>query len=558
MEFETTMAEKDATPEALFTAGTIAGELDDASRQQAAWDRLRQEFPDHALAQLAALELARAAYKLSEYEEAVTLAGAATKSEELRGEAYVLMGEAELKLKRFGAALRALEAAAAGIGRPPQPLELARSALAKEERGQWPEALKRYERVATESPDATLGRWAREAMLALGKSRFWHGDLEIALDVFRRANSPAPADPSQEGKFWEAETLFRLKRYAEAQAAYEVVAAHAPSPLAPEAVYGLALLELELRRPEPAVRSFRRLLETWPEHTLAADATFAIARTLAELGRYDEAVPFLAAFTTQYPRHEHAADARYLLKLTTAQSPETVQPLPGETWAEAGRETISVDATDFPFSRYLQDVERQIGEKWAPRGRSAESRVVAVLEIGRGGDLRHATLERGSGDAAYDQDVLRAINRAMPFPPLPKGFDQPLIRIHVGLTPPASTPMAGARGVVEGEPIPLDTKDPKFSSYFRTLRRQIKERWRYPREAADKNIQGQVVMEFGIAKDGQLDHVTVRSSSGADVLDSQAVMAVRLASPFPAVPDQIGPAGIPVLAVFKYVIEGAR
>ncbi|PYM04708.1 MAG: hypothetical protein DMD82_13610 [Candidatus Rokuibacteriota bacterium] len=558
MEYQTTMAEKNATAVALFTAGTIAGELDDAGRQEEAWNRLRQEFPDHELAQVAALELARAAYKLSRYEEAVTLAGAATKSAELRGEAYVLMGEAELKLKRFGAALRALEAAAVGIGRPPQPIELARSALTKEERGQWPEALKRYERVATESPDATLARWAREAMLALGKSRFWHGDLEMALDVFRRANSPAPADPFQEAKFWEAEALFRLKRYAEAEAAYEAVAARAPSPLAPEAVYGLALLELELRRPEPAVRSFRRLLETWPENTLAADATFAIARTLAELGRYDEAVPFLAAFTTRYPRHEHAADARYLLKLTTAQSPETVQPLPGETWADAGRETISADATDFPFSRYLQDVERQIGERWAPHRRSVETRVVAVLEIGRGGDLRHAALERGSGDAAYDQDVLRAINRATPFPPLPGGFDQPLIRIHVGLTPPASTPMAGARGVVEGEPIPLDTKDPKFRAYFRTLRRQIKERWRYPREAADKNIQGQVVLEFGIAKDGQLDHVTVRSSSGADVLDDHAVMAVRLASPFPAVPDQIGPAGIPVLVIFEYVIGGAR
>ena len=163
-----------------------------------------------------------------------------------------MMGEAELKLKRFRAALRALEAAAVGIGRSPQPIELARAALTKEERGQWPEALKRYERVATESPDATLARWAREAMLALGKSRFWHGDLEMALDVFRRANSPAPADPFQEAKFWEAEALFRLKRYAEAEAAYEAVAARAPSPLAPEAVYGLALLELELRRPEPA------------------------------------------------------------------------------------------------------------------------------------------------------------------------------------------------------------------------------------------------------------------------------------------------------------------
>ncbi len=148
--------------------------------------------------------------------------------------------------------------------------------------------------------------------------------------------------------------------------------------------------------------------------------------------------------------------------------------------------------------------------------------------------------------------------------------------------PPASAPSAGAQGAgpsgdrlaalrprspggglrdgragVEGEPIPLDTKDPKMQDYFERLRRAIKEKWSYPREAAEKNLGGQLVLEFGIAKDGQLRFVELRRSSGVAVLDDYAMNAVKLASPFPRIPDEMSRSGIPVLAVFNYIIEGS-
>jgi periplasmic protein TonB len=117
--------------------------------------------------------------------------------------------------------------------------------------------------------------------------------------------------------------------------------------------------------------------------------------------------------------------------------------------------------------------------------------------------------------------------------------------------------LTGGRSGIEGEPVPLDTKDPKFSDYFERLRRAIKEKWSYPREAADKNIGGQLVLEFGIAKDGQLRFIELRRSSGVVVLDDYAVNAVKLASPFPPIPDEMSRTGIPVVAVFNYIIEGS-
>jgi len=117
--------------------------------------------------------------------------------------------------------------------------------------------------------------------------------------------------------------------------------------------------------------------------------------------------------------------------------------------------------------------------------------------------------------------------------------------------------LVGGRGGIEGEPIPLDTKDPKFGDYFERLRRAIQEKWLYPREAAEKNIGGQLVLEFGIARDGQLRFIELRRSSGVVVLDDYAINAVKLASPFPPIPDGIGRSGIPVVAVFNYIIEGS-
>jgi len=61
------------------------------------------------------------------------------------------------------------------------------------------------------------------------------------------------------------------------------------------------------------------------------------------------------------------------------------------------------------------------------------------------------------------------------------------------------------RGGIEGEPIPLDSPDPRYSDYFDRVRRMIKERWGYPcvkngdtRECEYKTTA--LVVEFGIAR----------------------------------------------------------
>jgi TolA-binding protein len=157
-----------------------------------------------------------------------------------------------------------------------------------------------------------------QATLLLGRTRLVLGEPERALESFRRLRAIATLPAQQlEGRFWEAESLYRLKQYAAARSAYDdVFGKDATSPLAPEALYGLGLSDLELRKPEAAIKAFRELLTNWPDHAQAGSATFYQAQALFELKRYTEALPLLTSFEGKYPKHKLAPDAQYLLGAT--------------------------------------------------------------------------------------------------------------------------------------------------------------------------------------------------------------------------------------------------
>ncbi len=176
----------------------------------------------------------------------------------------------------------------------------------------YPVARRTLERFVAQYPsDRRLPR----ATMMLGKARLALNDPQSALEAFTRAPSglTAPAD-LLEAKLWQAEALFRLKRFAEARTTYdEVVRTDAASPLGPEALYGVARSDLELKHLEPAVTALRDFLTTWPEHAQAPAATLELARALIELKRAGEAQALLTPFATKYPNARQIPDAQFLL-----------------------------------------------------------------------------------------------------------------------------------------------------------------------------------------------------------------------------------------------------
>ncbi len=118
---------------------------------------------------------------------------------------------------------------------------------------------------------------------------------------------------------------------------------------------------------------------------------------------------------------------------------------------------------------------------------------------------------------------------------------------------------------IEGEPIPLDSTDPKYNDYLDRVRRMIKEKWGYP--CVKDSMTGhcdyksaRLVIVFGILKDGRVPMLEIAQQSGYGVYDDYAANAIRLASPFPPVPASLmatvkpGSTGVRIVAAFQYVL----
>ncbi|MBI5749648.1 MAG: energy transducer TonB [Nitrospinae bacterium] len=100
--------------------------------------------------------------------------------------------------------------------------------------------------------------------------------------------------------------------------------------------------------------------------------------------------------------------------------------------------------------------------------------------------------------------------------------------------------------------IPLDTKEIKYNSYFDSIKRKISSVWRYPDEAMSQGIKGSVVLRFSISREGALLDTMLLSSTNYKVLDEEAVRAVKTASPFDKIPDDIDKNQLNIIATFSY------
>jgi TonB family protein len=122
------------------------------------------------------------------------------------------------------------------------------------------------------------------------------------------------------------------------------------------------------------------------------------------------------------------------------------------------------------------------------------------------------------------------------------------------------------RGGIEGDPVPLDSSDERYSEYLEQVRRRIKEKWGFPcvRTAGGcDHYTTSLDVQFGILKDGRVQFVDVVKASDHAIYDEYAVNAIRLAQPFPPVPPAMmsamraGSTGLAISARFSYVVESS-
>lgn len=101
-------------------------------------------------------------------------------------------------------------------------------------------------------------------------------------------------------------------------------------------------------------------------------------------------------------------------------------------------------------------------------------------------------------------------------------------------------------------PISINTKDPLYVSYFNKIKQTIEQQWEYPEMALRYGLQGRLALEFTITGSGQLEGLRLIRSSGSQLLDEEALRAIKAAAPFPPIPTWIKPVPLLISASMEY------
>jgi TonB family protein len=102
------------------------------------------------------------------------------------------------------------------------------------------------------------------------------------------------------------------------------------------------------------------------------------------------------------------------------------------------------------------------------------------------------------------------------------------------------------------ETISLDTKDERYSSYAALIKGALAKHWDYPLQARNNLIEGRLLVLFSLARSGHLKEIKVLTPSGFNILDSEAIRAIRSAAPFPPFPESVKVTKLNVMANFDY------
>jgi protein TonB len=122
-----------------------------------------------------------------------------------------------------------------------------------------------------------------------------------------------------------------------------------------------------------------------------------------------------------------------------------------------------------------------------------------------------------------------------------------------GLSSARSSPDFFPDGDVEEAVVDMNTREDRFYNYLLHIKQKIQGVWVYPSVAARSGLGGSLVVEFLIAKTGDLLEVKLLDSSGHAILDESAMKAIRSAGPYHAFPERLRAQRLRIRANFVYV-----
>lgn len=104
-------------------------------------------------------------------------------------------------------------------------------------------------------------------------------------------------------------------------------------------------------------------------------------------------------------------------------------------------------------------------------------------------------------------------------------------------------------------PVPTEPSPAQLAAYRDTLGTLFSREQQYPRLAAMRGWEGEVVLRISIARKGKLVAVRVLRSSGHEVLDRNAEALANALSPYPAFPDDLAAPELEITVPIHYRLK---
>lgn len=94
---------------------------------------------------------------------------------------------------------------------------------------------------------------------------------------------------------------------------------------------------------------------------------------------------------------------------------------------------ISVgNGTPFPFPWYIKAIYQRLDKQWRPPSSyDPGTTCVVSFKIARDGQISGTRMTKSSRDSFFDGIALRAVNSANPMPPLPGGYPEETLDVHM-------------------------------------------------------------------------------------------------------------------------------
>jgi len=97
----------------------------------------------------------------------------------------------------------------------------------------------------------------------------------------------------------------------------------------------------------------------------------------------------------------------------------------------------------------------------------------------------------------------------------------------------------------------LTSPDQRYTDYFRRIYHKVHPLWSFPKQLELLLEQGDVLVQFTVVADGNVEDIRLRKSSGHDQFDKNVMAAIRQAAPFGPIPRGLGDR-LKILAPFEF------